>query len=160
RELLGRKVARHALARELDEEPRAGDVHAEARQVSSAADDDPTALGDEAPRADGADPRHAEQSRIRRAQHVDRKLLGMREPPLRLRIPVERKVAVATEHELGGVEAVLSQHVLGLIQPRLAGGRRPRYPLHRRSADWLERTEVRMVEHPLPLETPHEAEDL
>ena len=84
----------------------------------------------------------------------------MGQRPGRLRIVVEREVAVAPEHELLHPEAVLPEQVLGLVEAPLARGGGGREALHRRPGHRLEGAEVSMVEEPALLEAAHHAEDL
>ena len=84
----------------------------------------------------------------------------MRQRPCRLRIIVERQVAVRAEDQLVVLKAVLPQEMLRLVEPRLARRRRRAPPLQRRAHHRLEGAEVGVVKQTMPLESGHEPEDL
>ena len=112
------------------------------------------------PRGPGADAGHAQEHLERRPGDVERKALGMGQRPRRLRIVLEREVAVGAERQLVEAEPVLAQQMLGLVKTGLAGGRRRGEVLEGCADHRLEGAEVGVVQQALALEPGDEAEHL
>jgi hypothetical protein len=62
-----------------------------------------------------------------------------------LGVVLEREVPVGSEHEILEEEPILSEQVLGLVEPEFPRRRRRRQPLHRGASHGLEGAEVRMM---------------
>ena len=73
---------------------------------------------------------------------------------------VERQIAVVFGGQFLERKAVLSEQVLGLIEPQLSRGRCRLASSHLRPGDGLERVEVRVVKEPATLEPGDQAQNL